>query len=282
MHDDRQFHQDAPSAALRRNVAMGELMKIRTTLQFALAAIGLLAGNFTYGANMSNQGTSVVIVHGAFTNGSDWTKVIELLQAKGIEVRAVHNGLNSLAEDVAATRRTIDGQSGRVVLVGHSWGGMVITEAGLNDKVAALVYVAAFVPGAGQSLSDLGKDYPPSPGNTQLKADADGYLSLPPEAIASDFAQDLPAQVTSVLVAMQGPIQSKALGEKTTVAAWSSKPSWYIVSEKDRMIQPDMERAMARTIGARVTSLPTSHVAQLSRPDAVAKVIIEAVEASGR
>jgi pimeloyl-ACP methyl ester carboxylesterase len=255
-------------------------MQIRTALTLTLGAIGLLTGNFTYGANMSNHDTSVVIVHGAFTNGSDWIKVIELLQAKGIKVRAVHNGLNSLAEDVAATKRTINGQTGKVVLVGHSWGGMVITEAGLNDKVAGLVYVAAFVPSAGQSLADIGKDYPPSPGNTKLQADADGYLSLPPEAIASDFAQDLPAQMVSVVVASQAPVQSKALGEKTTVAAWSSKPSWYIVSEKDRMIQPDLERAMAKMIGAKVTSLPTSHVAQLSRPDGVAKVIIEAVEAS--
>lgn len=257
-------------------------MQIRTALSLILGAIGLLSGNFTYGENMSSNDTSVVIVHGAFTNGSDWNKVIELLQAKGIKVRAVHNGLNSLADDVAATKRAINGQAGRVVLVGHSWGGMVITEAGQNDKVAGLVYVAAFVPSAGQSLADIGKDYPPSPGNAKIVADADGYLSLPPEAIASDFAQDLPAQQTSILAATQGPIQGKALGEKTTVAAWNSKPSWYIVSEKDRMIQPDLERAMARTIGAKVTSLPTSHVAQLSRPDAVAKVIIDAVEASGK
>jgi pimeloyl-ACP methyl ester carboxylesterase len=255
-------------------------MQIRTALTLTLGAIGLLTGNFAYGANMSNHDTSVVIVHGAFTNGSDWSKVIELLQAKGVKVRAVHNGLNSLAGDVAATKRAIDSQTGRVVLVGHSWGGMVITEAGQNDKVAGLVYVAAFVPSVGQSLADIGKDYPPSPGNTKLLADADGYLSLPPEAIANDFAQDLPAQQTSLMAATQGPIQSTALGEKTTGAAWNSKPSWYIVSEKDRMIQPDLERAMAKTIGAKVTSLPTSHVPQLSQPAAVAKVIIDAVEAS--
>jgi pimeloyl-ACP methyl ester carboxylesterase len=256
-------------------------MKIHRILALLPGAIGLLAVNLAWGADMSSNDTSVVIVHGAFTNGSDWIPVIERLQAKGIEVRAVHNGLNSLAEDVAATRRAIAGQAGKVVLVGHSWGGMVITEAGLGDKVTGLVYVAAFVPGAGQSLADIGKDYPPSPGNTRLVADADGYLSLPPAAIASDFAPDVPAPQVNLVVATQGPIQSKALGEKTTVAAWSSKPSWYIVAEKDRMIQPDMERAMARTIGARVTSLPTSHVPQLADPDAVVKVIIEALTASG-
>ncbi|HEY8024281.1 MAG TPA: alpha/beta hydrolase [Burkholderiaceae bacterium] len=251
----------------------------RTILAKILVASGLLAGNLAQAANPSNHATSVVIVHGAFTDGSDWNKVIPLLQAKGITVREVQNGLNSLADDVAATKRAIDSQAGKVVLVGHSWGGMVITEAGQNDKVAGLVYVAAFAPSAGQALAEMGKDYPPSPGIAKAVADADGYLSLPPDAIANDFAQDLPAVQTSVMAATQGPIQSKALGEKTTVAAWSSKPSWYIVSEKDRMINPDMERAMAKKIGAKVTSLPTSHVPQQSRPAAVAKVIIEAVEA---
>ena len=252
----------------------------RPTLAHTVAAIGLFASSLAYSANTSPHDSSVVIVHGAFTDGSDWNKVISLLQAKGIKVREVQNGLNSLADDVAATRRAINSQTGKVVLVGHSWGGMVITEAGLNDKVAGLVYVAAFAPNAGQSLGELGKDYPPSPGISKAVADADGFLSLPPEAIANDFAQDLPAAQTAIMAATQGPIQIKALGEKTTVAAWSSKPSWYIVSEKDRMIQPDMERAMATKIGAKVTSLPTSHVPQQSRPSAVAKVIIDALEAS--
>jgi pimeloyl-ACP methyl ester carboxylesterase len=190
--------------------------------------------------------------------------------------------LNSLAEDVAATRRAIDGAPGKVVLVGHSWGGMVITEAGQNDKVTGLVYVAAFVPSAGQSLADIGKDFPPPPGNAKLVPDADGYLSLPPEAIASDFAQDLTAPQIGLVVATQAPINRKNLGEKTTVAAWTSRASWYIVTEHDHMNPPDLQRALARMIGAKVTSLPTSHVAQLSRPDAVAKVIFDAVEASAR
>lgn len=252
----------------------------RTTLTLTLGAIAFFAGNVAHAADALNRETSVVLVHGAFADGSSWDKVISLLHAKGIKVRAVQNAMKSLADDVATTKRAIDSQTGKVVLVGHSWGGMVITEAGQNDKVTGLVYVAAFVPSVGQSLAELGKDYPPSPGNTKLVADANGYLSLPPEAVATDFAQDLPAAQTSILAATQGPIQSKALGEKTTVAAWSSRPSWYIVSEKDRMIQPNMERTMAKMIGAKVTSLPTSHVAFLSRPAAVAKVIIEAVEAS--
>ena len=252
----------------------------RTTLSRALAAIGLLALTSAHAAKPAAHDTAVVIVHGAFTDGSDWNKVIVLLQAKGIKVREVQNGLNSLADDVAATKRAINAQSGKVVLVGHSWGGMVITEAGQNDKVSGLVYVAAFAPDAGQSLVELSKDFPPSPGIQKAVADADGYLSLPADAFATDFAQDLPATQTAVMAATQGPVQGKALGEKTSVAAWNSKPSWYIVSEKDRMIGPDMERAMAKKIGARVTSLPTSHVPQQSRPADVAKVIAEAVEAS--
>jgi len=257
-----------------------KFMLNRTTFALTFWAIGIFAGNAAYAANTSHDDTSVVIVHGAFTNGSDWNKVIALLQAKGIKVRAVNNGLNSLADDVAATKRAINSQTGKVVLVGHSWGGMVITEAGQNDKVTGLVYVAAYAPGVGQSLGELGKDYPTPPGLTKLVIDADGYASLPPDAIANDFVQDQPAAQARIVEATQSPLQSKALGEKTTVAAWSSKPSWYIVSEKDRMIVPDMERAMAKKIGAKVTSLPSGHVAQLSHPSDVAKVIVEAVEAS--
>ncbi len=255
-------------------------MRNLSTLALTLGAVGLFSGSFADAAYASNHDTSVVIVHGAFADGSDWSKVIALLQAKGIKVRAVQNGLNSLSDDAAATTRAINSQSGKVVLVGHSWGGMVITEAGQNDRVSGLVYVAAFAPNAGQTAAEMGKDFPPSPGFARVVADADGYLSLPPDAIAHDFAQDLPAAHTSVMAATQGPIHSKALGEKTTVAAWNNKPSWYIVSEKDRMIQPDLERAMAKKIGAKVTSLPTSHVPQQSRPADVAKVIIAAVQAS--
>jgi pimeloyl-ACP methyl ester carboxylesterase len=244
----------------------------RNALKLAFGAISLAASAFVHATE-----PSVVIVHGAFADGSDWSKVIPLLQAKGIKVRAVQNSLDSLAGDVAAAKRTINNQPGKVVLVGHSWGGTVITEAGDNDKVAALVYVAAFAPDKGQSTAELGKDYPTPPGITKLVADADGYLSLTGEAMAHDFAQDLPAAQTDVMTATQGPIQGKAFGEKVAVAAWHSKPSWYVVSENDHMIQPDLERAMAKKIGAKITTLPTSHVPQQSRPADIAKVIIDAV-----
>ena len=251
----------------------------RTIASLAVAGLGLTAACTALAAPAADNGQpSVVIVHGAFADGSDWAKVIPLLQAKGVKVQAVQNGLESLAGDVAATRRAIDNQPGKVVLVGHSWGGTVITEAGANDKVSALVYVAAFAPDAGQSTEEAGKALPPAPGIGKLVADKDGYLSLPPEAVASDFAQDVPAAQARVMAATQGPIQAKAFGEKTTVAAWSTRPSWYIVSAKDRMIPPDLERAMAQKIKAKVTTLPTSHVPQQSRPADVARVILDAVQ----
>ena len=250
--------------------------RIRHTLSSLALGASLLAGAQV--ATAADQ-PSVVIVHGAFADGSDWAKVIPLLQAKGIQVTAVQNGLESLAGDVATTRRVIDNQKGKVVLVGHSWGGTVITDAGQDDKVAALVYVAAFALDAGQSTGESGKGFPTPPGITKLVADSKGYLSLPPAALAEDFAQDVPAAQAAVMAATQGPIQASAFGEKVSGAAWKTRPSWYIVSANDRMISPDQERAMAKKIGATVTTLPTSHVPQQSRPEDVAAVIISAVNA---
>ena len=252
-------------------------MNKRRILSPVAAGLALLAvGHAASAAELP----SVVIVHGAFADGSDWAKVIALLQAKGVQVTAVQNGLESLASDVATTRRVVENQKGRVVLVGHSWGGTVITDAGQADKVAALVYVAAFAPDAGQSTAELGKGYPVPPGIASLVADAKGYLSLPAPALARDFAQDVPPAQAAVMAATQGPIQARAFDDKTTGAAWQTRPSWYVVSSDDRMISPDLVRAMARKIGARVTTLPTSHVPQQSRPEEVAEVILAAVSAS--
>ena len=253
-------------------------LKIGLRTLAAAAAIAAAGTGFAQAANGTQP--SVVIVHGAFADGSDWAKVIPLLQAQGIKVTAVQNSLTSLADDVAATKRAIDNQPGKVVLVGHSWGGTVITEAGAGDKVASLVYVAAFAPDAGQATSDLGKDLPPAPGITKLAVDKAGFASLPPLVLKEDFAQDVPAPQAAVMAATQGPIAVKAFGDKTTVAAWRKHPSWYIVSKNDRMIQPDLERRFAKAIGARTIELPTSHVPQQSRPADVANVILEAVAAS--
>ncbi|HSI50755.1 MAG TPA: alpha/beta hydrolase [Ideonella sp.] len=254
-------------------------MNTRLTLSSLALAAGLLGGA---APALAAELPSVVLVHGAFADGSDWAKVIPLLQARGVHVTSVQNGLESLAGDVAATQRAIALQKGKVVLVGHSWGGQVITEAGVNDKVGALVYVAAFAPGVGEAAGELGKDYPTPPGIAKLVADAQGFLSLPPQAMAEDFAQDVPAAQAAVMAVTQGAIQAKAFGDRTTVAAWQTRPSWYIVSANDRMIDPNLERAMAKKIGATVTTLPTSHVPQQSRPAEVAAVILQAVQAVAR
>ena len=252
---------------------------LRNVAAAAAAAIAAAGTGFAQAATAAEQ-PSVVIVHGAFADGSDWAKVIPLLQAKGIKVTAVQNPLTSLADDVAAAKRAIDNQPGKVVLVGHSWGGTVITEAGNNDKVASLVYVAAFAPDAGQATGDLGKDLPVPPGIAKLSVDKAGFASLPPAALAADFAQDVPAKQAAVMAATQRPIALKAFGDKVETAAWKTRPSWYIVSKNDRMIQPDLERAFAKQINAKTTELPTSHVPQQSRPADVAKVILDAVAAT--
>lgn len=250
----------------------------------AAAAFAAIGSHASAGASKTTavdpSKPSVVIVHGAFADGSDWAKVIPLLQAKGVKVTAVQNPLTSLADDVAATRRAISSQPGKVVLVGHSWGGTVITEVGLHEKVGSLVYVAAFAPDAGKSTADTGEGYPAAPGTKRFAADSEGFLSLPEAAMREDFAQDVPAAQAAVMTATQGPIQAKAFADKVAGAAWTRKPSWFIVSARDRMIDPGLQHAMAKKIGARVTELPASHVPQQSRPADVAKVILDAVAAT--
>lgn len=242
-------------------------------------AIAMTASIFTLGSSFADTAKpSVVIVHGAFADGSDWAKVVPLLQAQGIKVTVVQNPLTSLAEDVAATRRVLNNQQGDVVLVGHSWGGTVISQAGTDAHVRGLVYVAAFAPDAGQASKDLGQGYPTPPGISQIAADSNGYLYLTPQGMATDFAQDLPKAQTDIMTATQGPIRASAFEDRTSAAAWSSKPSWYVVAGQDRMIDPGLQRAFAKKLGAQTTQLQTSHVPQQSQPAEVAKVILQAVD----
>jgi len=252
---------------------------MKTIQRFRLAAAATLAIGLSFAAGTAGAADkpSVVLVHGAFADGSDWAKVIPLLQAKGVNVVAVQNPLTSLEDDVAAAKRAIDAQPGKVVLVGHSWGGSVITEAGANDKVSSLVYIAAFAPDAGQNSAELGKDYPAAPGFAHIKADASGFLSLTKEGMSKHFAQDLPAAATAVMTATQGPILGKSFEQKLTVAAWKTKPSWYLVASSDHMIQPALQRDMAKKIGATVSTVNSSHVPQQSQPAKVAQVILDAV-----
>jgi len=247
----------------------------RQALLIPLSLCAAVAGH-AHAADLPRADATVVLVHGAFADGSSWDKVIPLLQDKNIKVVSVQNPLTSLADDVAATRRVLDAQTGKVVLVGHSWGGTVITEAGNDDKVKALVYVAAFAPGEGEATGDLGKNLPPPPGIATLQVDKQGFASVPEASMIANFAQDLPQEKVKLMTATQAPIQVKAFGEKVTHAAWRTKKNYYIVSADDRMIQPDLERAMAQRINAATTVLPGSHVSLLSHPREVADVIIKA------
>ena len=224
---------------------------------------------------------NVVLVHGAFADGSSYAKVIPLLEAKGLHVTAVQNPLTSLADDVAATKRAIANQNGPVILVGHSWAGMVISEAGNDPKVAALVYIAALVPDQGQSSTDVVKPYPPSPGGAEAKPDAAGFLSLSRKGVDEDFVPDLPAAQRAIVYATQGPWNSAALDDKVAVPAWTTKPSWYI-AVNDRMLPPEYEQAIAKHIHARTTTLTTGHVPMLSMPNKVAAVIIDAANNAGQ
>jgi pimeloyl-ACP methyl ester carboxylesterase len=222
---------------------------------------------------------TVVLVHGAFADGSSWNKVIPILQARGLDVVAVQNPLASLVDDVAAARRAMESVKGSVVLVGHSWGGAVITQAGADDKVKALVYVAAFAPDAGQSVNDLLKLGPAPAWAASLRKDSAGFLTLPPEIVANDFAQDLPAADTKIMAATQGPWAERCVGDALSVAAWKDKPSWYVLAANDHMIDPASQARMAEHIHATVTRVSASHVPMLSHPEDVAAAIVAAADA---
>jgi pimeloyl-ACP methyl ester carboxylesterase len=225
---------------------------------------------------------SIVLVHGAFADGSSWDKVVPLLQAKGYSVVAVHEPLTSLADDVAATKRAIDAQPGEVILVGHSYGGAVISEAGNNSKVVGLVYVAAFAPDTGESVNDLGNGKPAPGWIPGVRVDEGGFATLSAATVATYFAQDLPAGELQVMFAKQGPISLKNLDEKIKSAAWHSKPVWYVRASQDMMIDPAGEAYWAKRMNATTLSLVSSHVAMLSKPKEVADVILRAAAAPSK
>ncbi len=245
-------------------------------VSFHTVAVGLLLAA-TSGSALANNKT-VVLVHGAFADGSSWNRVIDKLQRQHTEVIAVQLPLTSLKEDVAATQRAIARAHGDVVLVGHSWGGTVISEAGNDARVKALVYVAAFAPDSGKSTADLAGSYPAPPGSAGIAKTADGFLYLPGKSVRQDFAPDIKADEQNRLTATQGPIRADAFAEKVTHAAWHDKPSWYVVSKSDRMINPDLERSMAKAIDAKTSEVAASHVSMVSQPEEIVRVIEQAVK----
>lgn len=221
---------------------------------------------------------NIVLVHGAFADGSSWSKVIPMLQGKGYRVKAVQNPLTSLADDVAATKRMIASMDGPVLLVGHSWAGVVITEAGNDPNVSGLLYVCAFAPDDGQSLTDVAKDFPPAHGNTAVQVSPSGFLTLSSKGIHEDFAQDLPSPERDVVYATQGEWGAECTTDKVSHAAWKNKPTWFIVGTDDHMINPELERAEAKRMKATTKELKSSHIPMVSQPKDVADFIISAAQ----
>lgn len=224
---------------------------------------------------------NIVVVHGAFADGSGWRGVYDELTARGYAVSIVQNPLTSFADDVAATRRVLGRQDGPAVLVGHSYGGSVITEAGIDLKVAGLVYVAAFAPEVGQSTLDQYAEIPPPP-NFVPEEQPDGFVYLNADRFRAGFAGDANEADAAFLRDAQVPIAMAALATPVTVAAWKTRPSWYIVATEDGAIAPELLRSTARRIGAETTEVPGSHVVFLTQPKAVADVIDAAAKGAAQ
>ncbi len=256
-------------------------MKFHSALHF-VSFIALALTQLVFPSKGAAQVTTtqpvknIVLVHGAWADGSSWSKVIPILQSKGLHVVCVQNPLTSFADDVAATRRIIDAQDGPVLLVGHSYGGAVITEAGNNPKVVGLVYVAAFAPDKGESAATQGKPYGPTPGLAELRPIGDGFLVLTQKGIQEDFAPDLTTDEQMIMVATEVPTQGAALASTISAPAWRNKPTWFVIASNDRMISPKQEKDSAEKMNAKTLILPTSHVPMLSRPEEVAAFIIDA------
>ena len=221
---------------------------------------------------------NIVLVHGAFTDGSCWAKVIPPLQQKGYNVLAVQNPMTSLADEVAATKGTIALQDGPAILAGHSWGGVVITEAGDIPQVAGLVYVTAYSPEIGESANDAGAPFGWTDGQKQIRVDSGKFAYLTPEGMLQNIAEGLPMEERTLALAVQGQSYGPMFDEKVTVAAWRNKPTWAVISTKDRMLQPAMEGSMAKRMNARTTVVNTCHMVMLEDPKEVVRVLDEAAQ----
>jgi pimeloyl-ACP methyl ester carboxylesterase len=246
-----------------------------STALLAGAAASLVCTRGMAANSAPPKARNIVLVHGLFADGSCWSDVIPHLQASGLNVTSVQNPLTTLPEAVASAERVLARQDGPTVLVGHSFSGMVVTEAGVHPNVSALVYVAARAPDAGEDYTALAKTYPTPPASAGIVFDGDeGRLSE--QAFLRDFAGDLPKAKAKVLYAVQQPFQKALLAGKTTNAAWRSKPSYYAVSTEDRTINPDLERFMAKRMGAKTIEVKASHLSLISRPKEITRLILEA------
>jgi len=231
------------------------------------------------GARAQGDKPTIIFVHGIWADGSCWASQIEALQAKGYPVISVQNPITSLADDVAATKRAIARAKGKVILVGHSWGGFVITQAGNDPKVIGLVYVAAFAPDLGESVPTLSAN---GPANDLAKyfEPQDGFIFLSRAGVGTVFAQDLNAKQQDLVYATQIPASQTVFGDKSGEPAWKTKPSWYIVSKSDNAISPVLERFMSKRMKATTTEIESSHVVMLSHPKEVLAIIEAAAESA--
>jgi pimeloyl-ACP methyl ester carboxylesterase len=246
------------------------------SLSTAVAAVAMLVAATTTGATDQRKPSrgvnNIVLVHGAWADGSSWSKVIPLLEDKGLHVDAVQLPLTSQADDVASVQRAIARVDGQLLLVAHSYGGAVITQAGNDPKVAGLVYVAAFAPAEGESPAALTAANP-TPFLQHLEQDQFGFLKLTSTGIRQDFAPDLSDSEQTVLAATQGPTSLVALGAAISTPAWRNKPSWFVIAAHDRVVAPALQAMFAERMNATSITLSTSHVAMLSQPYAVASFI---------
>lgn len=253
---------------------------MRTSQKFAVVAVSILSALLIAAEAPAQpakpaQTRNVVLVHGAWADGSSWSAVISRLQAAGLNVTAVQNPLTSLADSVAATRRALALQDGPTVLVAHSWGGTVISEVGTDPKVTALVYVAARAPDAGEDFVALSGKFPTMPVRAGVQ-ERDGFTILSQEAFLEYFANGVAHEKARVLYAVQEPTAASLFGDRTTTAAWRSKPSWYAVSKLDQTISPDLERFLAARMKAETVELEAGHLSLVSHPGEVGDLILAA------
>jgi pimeloyl-ACP methyl ester carboxylesterase len=221
--------------------------------------------------------TNIVLVHGAFADGTSWSRVIPLLEAKGFTVTAVQNPLTSLAEDVATTRRLLAKQTGPTILVGHSYAGFVITEAGNAPNVAGLVYISSYAPDQGESHDDTVKLRPAASGIAAIELDSDGFLWIKRDQFRETFAHDVDEPQARIMAAVQKPVSKKnCFGAPVGVPAWKAKPSSFLISTDDRLINPELQRFMAKRMGATIATVPSSHASLVSHPLETANLIAEA------
>ncbi|GGR38792.1 alpha/beta fold hydrolase [Deinococcus ruber] len=252
-------------------------MKIHTRIALTLSTLLALAAGPSL-AGPVGAVKNIVLVHGAYADGSGWAAVYRLLTSDGYRVTGVQNPLTSLDDDVATVSRVLARQDGPVLLVGHSYGGAVITQAGVDPKVVGLVYVAAFEPAVGESALKWAISEPPAPENGILPPDAAGFSYYDPAKFHAGFAADSSAELADFMAASQIPVSIKALGAPLTAAAWTTKPSWGIVATEDKSINPSIERAMYTRAKTTISEIPGSHTIYISQPKAVATVIEQAAE----